>query len=85
MVRLRHLHPNPDCAGANVAIIRATSNYMFLVDYMILTFEVRPDRRRESNVKINPLASSGLEPRDDIFIADPAPARLDKAVDAKQE
>ena len=29
---------------------------MFLVDFMILTFEVGPDRRRDSNVKINPLA-----------------------------
>ena len=29
---------------------------MFLVDFMILTFEVGPDRKRDSNVKINPLA-----------------------------
>ena len=28
---------------------------MFLVDFMILTFEVGPDRKRDSNVKINPL------------------------------
>jgi len=29
---------------------------MFLVDFMILTFEVGPGRKRYSNVKINPLA-----------------------------
>ena len=30
---------------------------MLLVDFMILTFEVGPDRKRDSNVKINPLVS----------------------------
>ena len=30
---------------------------MLLVDYMILTFEVGPGRKRDSNVKINPLAT----------------------------
>ena len=28
---------------------------MFLLDFMILTFEAGPDRKRHSNVKINPL------------------------------
>ena len=28
---------------------------MFLLDFVILKFEVGPDRKRESNVKINPL------------------------------
>jgi len=38
---------------------------MFLVDFMILTFEAGPDRKRDVNVKINQLASAGqlLPPR----------------------
>ena len=34
---------------------RTTSNCMFLVDFKILTFEAGPDRKRNSNVKINKL------------------------------
>ena len=30
---------------------------MFLVDFMFLTFEVGPHRKRDSNVKINLLAA----------------------------
>jgi len=42
---------------------------MFLVDFMILTFEVGPDRTRESNVRINPL---GMEP---LYFGCPATQR----------
>jgi len=34
---------------------------MFLVDFMILTFELGPDRKLDSNVKINPLADQHAE------------------------
>ena len=35
---------------------------MFLVDFMILTFEMGPDRKRDSNVKINPLGKPPKTP-----------------------
>jgi hypothetical protein len=42
VVRFRHLLPFAASVIANVEIIRTTSNYMFLVEFLNLTFNLPP-------------------------------------------
>jgi len=59
VVRFQHSHPVSARSVANVGIIRTTSKYRFLVEFMDLTFATSLPLTPDANVKSTPLVRRG--------------------------